>query len=68
MEIDDKIRDKTLQYDINRKAAIISALLSGKTDKYEYVTGQELLSFDQSSLNKLDNFTSSPSGKALKNK
>ena len=68
MEIDDKIRDKKLQYDINRKAAIISALLSGKTDKYEYVTGQELLSFDQSSLNELDNFTSSPSGKALKNK
>ena len=68
MEIDDKIRDKKLQYDINRKAAIISALLPGKTDKYEYVTGQELLPFDQSSLNELDNFTSSPSGKALKTK
>ena len=30
MIIDDKIRDKKLQYDINREAAKISALLSAK--------------------------------------
>ena len=36
MAIDDKIRDKKLQYDINRKAAKLSVLLSSKTDKYEY--------------------------------
>ena len=34
MTIDDKIRDEKLQYDLNRKAAKISTLLSGKTDKY----------------------------------
>ena len=33
MTIDDKIKDEKLQYDIKRKAAKISALLSGKTDK-----------------------------------
>ena len=33
MIIDDKIRDKRLQYDINREAAKILALLSGKNDK-----------------------------------
>ena len=36
MTIDDQIRDKKLQYDINREAAKISALSSGKTNKYEY--------------------------------
>ena len=30
MKIDDKIRDEKLQYDINRAAAKISALSSGK--------------------------------------
>ena len=33
MTINDQIRDEKLQYDINRKAAEISALLSGKIDK-----------------------------------
>ena len=35
MTIDDKIRDEKLQYDINREAKKISALQSGKIDKYE---------------------------------
>ena len=43
MTIDDQIRDGKLQYDINRKAAKISALSSGKTDKYEYLTDEEIL-------------------------
>ena len=34
MTIDDKIRDEKLQYDINREAAKLSALSSGKIDKY----------------------------------
>ena len=38
MTINDQIRDEKLQYDINRKAAIISALPSGKK-KYEDLTG-----------------------------
>ena len=33
----DKIRYEKLQYDINREAAKISALSSGKIDKYEYL-------------------------------
>ena len=32
MAIDDKIRDKNLQYDINRESAKISALSSRKVD------------------------------------
>ena len=43
MLIDDNIRDEKLQYDINRKATKISALLSGKIDEYEYLTGKEIL-------------------------
>ena len=43
MTINDQIRDEKLQYDINRKAAEISALSSGKIDKYEYLTGKEIL-------------------------
>ena len=37
MTIDDNIKAEKLQYDINREAAKISALLSGKIDKYEYL-------------------------------
>ena len=43
MTIDDKIRYEKLQYDINREAAKISALSSGAIDKYEYLTGEEIL-------------------------
>ena len=42
MTIDDKIRYKKLQYDINREIAKTSALLSGKIDQYEYLTGEEI--------------------------
>ena len=35
MTIEDQIKDKKLQYDINREAAKIAALSSGKIDKYE---------------------------------
>ena len=41
MEIDDKIRDEKLKYDINTEAAKLSALSSGKIDKYEYLTGKK---------------------------
>ena len=43
MTIDDQIRDEKLQYDINREAAKISFLWSGKINKYEYPTGEEIL-------------------------
>ena len=39
MAINDQIKYKKLQYDINREAAKISALSSGKLHKYEYLTG-----------------------------
>ena len=37
MTIEDKIKDEKLQYDIKREAAKISALSSGKIDKYETI-------------------------------
>ena len=48
MKIDDKIKDEKLKYHINKEAAKISALSSGKIDKYEYLTGEEILPSDQS--------------------
>ena len=48
MKIDYKIRHEKLQYNINREAPKISALSSGKIDKYEYLTGEEILPSDQS--------------------
>ena len=47
MTNDAKIKDEKLQYDINRKAAKISALSSGKIDKCKYLTGEEILPPDQ---------------------
>ena len=46
MAIDDKIKDEKTQCDINREAAKVSALSSGKIDKYEYLTGKEILQSD----------------------
>ena len=47
MTNDDKIKDEKLQYDINREPEKISALSSGKIDKYEYLTGEEILPSNQ---------------------
>ena len=65
MTIDDKIRDEKLQYDINREAAKISALSSGKIDKYEYLTGEEILLSDQRRVIEQVKFTYYPLGKTL---
>ena len=43
MAINDQIKDEKLQYNINREAAKISALSSGKLHKYEYLTGEDIL-------------------------
>ena len=43
----DQIVDEKLQYDINGEAAKISALLSGKIEKYKYLTGEEILPSNQ---------------------
>ena len=50
MTINDKIRDEELQYDINREAAKVSPLLSGKIEKYEYLIGEEILPPNQSQI------------------
>ena len=47
MTTEDQIKDEKLQYDINREAAKISALSSGKIDKYEYLTGEKILQIIQ---------------------
>ena len=43
MAINDQIRDEKPQYDINREAAKIWALSSGKIHKYEYIAGEDIL-------------------------
>ena len=50
MKIDDKIRNEKMQYNISREAAKISALYSGKIDRYEYLTSEEILPSDQSKI------------------
>ena len=65
MTIDDQIKDEKLQYDINREAAKISALSSGKIDKYEYLTGEEILPSNQQQIIEQAKFTYSPLGKAF---
>ena len=47
MTINDQTRDEKLQYDINWEAAKISAISSGKIDKYKYLTGEEILPSNQ---------------------
>ena len=65
MTIEDQIKDEKLQYDINREAAKISALSSGKLDKYEYLTGEEILPSNQQQLIQQAKFNYSPLGKAI---
>ena len=65
MTINDQIRDEKLQYDINRKAAEISALSSGKIDKYEYLTGKKILPSNQQHIIEQTKFTYSPLGNAF---
>ena len=75
MTIDDKMRDEKLQYDINREIryeninkiwnAKIWKLWSGKIDKYEFLTGKEILSSDQCRIIKQANLKYSPLGTAF---
>ena len=65
MTIEDQIKDEKLQYDIIREAAKISALSSGKIDKYEYLTGEEILPSNQQQIIEQAKFTYSPLGKAF---
>ena len=65
MTIEDQIKDEKLQYGIDREAAKISALSSGKIDKYEYLTGEKILPLNQQQIIQQAKFTYSPLGKAF---
>ena len=65
MTTENQIRDEKLQYDMNREAAEISVLSSGKIDKYEYLTGEEVLPFNQQHIIEQAKLTYSPLGKAF---
>ena len=65
MTINDQIRYEKLQYDINREAAKISALSSGKIHKYEYLTGEDILPSNQQQTIEQAKFTYSPLRKAF---
>ena len=65
MTIEDQIKDEKLQYDINREAAKISALSSCKIDKYEYLTGEEILPSNQQQIIQQAKFAYFSLGKAL---
>ena len=64
MKTDEKIRDYKLKYDINSEAKI-SALSSGKIDKWEYLTGGEIVPSDPSRILEQDNFIYHILGKAF---
>ena len=66
MTIEDQVRDEKLEYDINTEAAKISVLSSGKIDKYEYLTGEEILPSNQKQIKEQARFTYSPLEKAFK--
>ena len=65
MAINDQIRDEKPYYDINTETAKISALSSGKIHKYEYVTGEDILSSNQEQIIEQAKFTYSLLGKAF---
>ena len=65
MTTDGKIRDEKLQCRINRGAEKRSALSSGQINKYEYITGKEIILSDQRRVIKQAKFIYSPIGKAL---
>ena len=65
MKINDQIGDEKLQDDINREAAKISALSSGKIYRYEYLVDEDILPSNQQEVIEQAKFTNSPLGKAF---
>ena len=55
-----------IQYGVNRETTKILALLSGKIDKYECLTGKVILPSNQSQIIQQGKFTYSTLGKAFK--
>ena len=64
MTINDQIKEEKLLYDVNREAAKISALSSGKIHKYEYLIGEDILPSNQQIIEQA-RFTYSPLGTAF---
>ena len=61
--LDRKIMQNEAQYDLDRKAAKISAFFSNNLDKYEYLTGEDL-GLKPSTIEQTK-FEYSPSGKVF---
>ena len=57
MTTDDEIINEKLQLDINREGEKIWALPSSKTDKYDFLTSEEILPSDQSRIIEQGKFT-----------
>ena len=55
-----------MSLNINKEVAMISALSSFKIDKYEYLTGEETLPFNQSQMIEIAKFIYFPLVKAFK--
>ena len=66
MTTDHKMRNEKMKHDIKMEAAKISALSSGKIDKYEYLSGKEILPPGQIRLREQAKFTYSPLAIAFK--
>ena len=60
MTIDYQIRDEKLQCDVKREAAKVPALSSKKFNKYEYLTGEEILPSNQKQMIEQVKVTYSP--------
>ena len=65
MTINDQTRDEKLRHNTDRKAANISSLSSKQFNKYEYVTGKEILPSNQKQMIEQGKFAYSPLGKAF---
>ena len=65
MTTNDQIKGEKLQYDINREAAKIPALSSGKLHKYQYLTGEDILPSNQQQIIEQTKFTYSSLGKGF---
>ena len=65
MAINDQIRDEKLRYDINRETGKVLALSSGKIRKYEYLSSEDILPFNQKQITEHARFTYSPLQKAF---
>ena len=65
MKNDEKIKYEKLQYDTDRAKAKIFALSFGKIDKYNYLTGEEILPLQRHRIREEVKFTYLPLGKAL---